>query len=74
MVVFLQGTVLVECVVETDGAVRRARIARSLDARFGLDQAALEATKEWRLLERDRRAPGDSGFLRPAPWRHSTGG
>src|SRR5262245_44256003 len=45
----VQGTVLVECVVEVDGTVRRARVARSLDPRFGLDQTAVDAVKEWRF-------------------------
>jgi len=45
----IQGTVLVECVVEVDGMVRRARVVRSLDPMFGLDQSALDAVKEWQF-------------------------
>jgi protein TonB len=45
----IQGTVIVECVVLPDGTVGDARIMRSLDARFGLDEEALVAAKQWRF-------------------------
>lgn len=45
----VQGLVMVECVVMADGTVADARIARSLDPVFGLDQAALIAAKKWRF-------------------------
>lgn len=43
----LQGTVEVEAVVGTDGRVMRARLKNSIDSRFGLDDNALEAAKNW---------------------------
>jgi TonB family protein len=43
----IQGSVLVECVVNTDGTVSDARVIRSLDATFGLDQEAIKAAKQW---------------------------
>jgi TonB family protein len=45
----VQGTVWIECVVEIDGAVRRARVVRSLDKRYGLDDEAMKAAKQWRF-------------------------
>jgi len=43
----IQGSVMVECVVNTDGTVSNARVIRSLDATFGLDQEAIKAAKQW---------------------------
>jgi periplasmic protein TonB len=43
----IQGAVLVAAIVETDGTVRNARVVRSLDAVFGLDQAAVRAATQW---------------------------
>ena len=43
----LQGEVLVDAVVGVDGTVLRARIARSLDATYGLDDEALKAVRQW---------------------------
>ena len=45
----LQGTVIVRAVVLPDGSVGVARVIRSLDAVFGLDQEALKAVKLWRF-------------------------
>ena len=45
----LQGTVGLEVIVGVDGKVERTRILKSLDAVFGLDQAAVEAAREWRF-------------------------
>ena len=45
----IQGTALVECVVQIDGSVSDARIIRSLDRRFGLDEEALTAARRWRF-------------------------
>jgi TonB family protein len=39
----IQGDVLIDAVVGIDGTVIRARITRSLDAQFGLDDEALRA-------------------------------
>src|SRR5262249_34746438 len=45
----VQGSVIVECIVNPDGTVGAARVARSLDGAFGLDQEALKAAKQWRF-------------------------
>ena len=45
----VQGLVMVECVVMPDGSVGDARIVRSLDPRFGLDQEAIKAARQWRF-------------------------
>ncbi len=43
----IQGEVLVDVVVGTDGTVLRARIAQSLDPDYGLDESALATAKQW---------------------------
>jgi TonB family protein len=45
----IQGMVLIECVVNTDGSVRDVKVVRSLDALYGLDEQAIEAAKQWRF-------------------------
>ena len=45
----IQGSVWIECVVQTDGTVGDARVTRSLDRRFGLDEEAIAAAKRWRF-------------------------
>jgi periplasmic protein TonB len=45
----IQGVVMVEAVVLTDGGVGPVRIIRSLDPTFGLDQEAIKAVKKWRF-------------------------
>jgi protein TonB len=45
----VQGPVLVECVVETDGSCSDIRVLRSLDPAFGLDQEAIKAARQWRF-------------------------
>ena len=45
----VQGLVTVECVVLPGGTVGDARIIRSLDPIFGLDQEAIAAAKKWRF-------------------------
>jgi periplasmic protein TonB len=45
----VQGSVWIECVVMPDGSVGDARVARSLDRRFGLDDEAIAAAKRWRF-------------------------
>src|ERR1019366_2923315 len=44
----VQGTVLLECVVQKDGSVGDVQVVRSLDSTFGLDQQAIIAAKAWR--------------------------
>lgn len=46
----VQGVVLVEAVVLSDGSVGDVRIVRSLDRVFGLDQEAIKAARQWRFL------------------------
>ena len=43
----VEGTVLVEAVVGSDGLVRSARVVRSLDTKFGIDQEAVNAVRKW---------------------------
>jgi protein TonB len=45
----IQGSVWIECVVLPDGSVGDARVMRSLDRHFGLDDEALAAAKRWRF-------------------------
>jgi protein TonB len=45
----VQGSVWIECVVQTDGTVGDVRVMRSLDRRFGLDEEAIAAAKRWRF-------------------------
>ena len=45
----IQGTVLVQCVVKTDGSVGDVEVIRSLDSTFGLDQEAIKAARQWRF-------------------------
>jgi TonB family protein len=45
----IQGTVVLECVVQADGKVGSARVVESLDAKFGLDEQALKAARQWRF-------------------------
>jgi protein TonB len=45
----VQGSVLVQCIVNADGSVGDARVVRSLDPVFGLDQEALRAARQWRF-------------------------
>jgi periplasmic protein TonB len=45
----VQGVVMLECVVKSDGTVGDVRIVRSLDSTFGLDQEAINAAKQWRF-------------------------
>ena len=43
----LQGVVVVEAIIMTDGTVGRSRLGRSLDPTFGLDAEALNAVSQW---------------------------
>jgi protein TonB len=45
----VQGTVLLECVVNPDGSVGEVQVVRSLDPTFGLDQQAVSAARKWRF-------------------------
>jgi periplasmic protein TonB len=45
----VEGLIELEIVVLPDGSVGRVNIVRSLDARFGLDQEAVNAVRRWRF-------------------------
>jgi periplasmic protein TonB len=45
----IQGTVWVECIVQTNGLCTGAHVVRSLDPTFGLDQEALKAANLFRF-------------------------
>jgi protein TonB len=46
----IEGTVLVDAIVLTDGSVGDdAKVIRSLDTRFGLDDEAVKASKLWKF-------------------------
>jgi protein TonB len=45
----VQGAVLLECLVRPDGSVGDVRVLRSLDSKFGLDEEAMKAAKQWRF-------------------------
>ena len=51
----VQGSVLVGCVVQTNGRCRDPRVLRSLDPRWGLDAEALATALEWRFAPGTRR-------------------
>jgi protein TonB len=46
----VQGTVWVECIVTADGNCSDARVTKSLDSVFGLDQEAVKAARQWRFV------------------------
>ena len=46
----VQGVVLLECVVQTDGSVGEIKILKSLDKAFGLDEEAIKAARQWRFV------------------------
>ena len=46
----IQGTVLLECVVNPDGTVGTIQVIHGLDPNFGLDNEAVKAAKEWRFI------------------------
>lgn len=45
----IEGSVVLEAVVQTNGAVGEVRVKRSLDREFGLDDEAVNALKKWRF-------------------------
>jgi TonB family protein len=46
----IQGSVLIEATVTTEGGVIDAKVVRSLDAKYGLDDEALKAARQWRFV------------------------
>ena len=45
----IEGDVTLDVVVLDDGSVGRSRIVKSLDKRFGIDDAAVAAVAQWRF-------------------------
>ncbi len=45
----IEGTVVLECVVETDGSVKQVKVVRSLDKTYGLDDEAVKVAKQWQF-------------------------
>jgi len=45
----VQGRVMMEMVVQANGTVGEVRVVRSLDRKFGVDDAAVKAVKEMRF-------------------------
>ena len=43
----IQGRVVLEAVIGTDGRITAVRVVRSLDKSFGLDQEAIAAARQW---------------------------
>jgi TonB family protein len=57
----IEGTVQLEAVVREDGTAGDIRVVRSLDSTFGLDEAAMQALREWQF------SPGRDRDGRPVP-------
>ena len=51
----IEGEVWLECVVHANGTVGECSITRSLDARYGLDEEAIKAARNWRFAPGTRR-------------------
>ncbi len=45
----IQGGVWLDVVVDADGSVGTVDVTQSLDAEYGLDDAAVDAAKQWRF-------------------------
>ena len=60
------GTVVLDCVVREDGKVGECRVTRSLDSRFGLDQEAIKAARQWLFV------PGKKNEIPFRPGHHRT--
>lgn len=45
----IQGTVTLEVVVVEDGTVDKVKVTQSLDDKYGLDEQAVKAVKQWRF-------------------------
>ena len=45
----IEGSVLLECAVMTDGRAARIRVVKSLDTVHGLDASAVEALRQWQF-------------------------
>jgi protein TonB len=50
-----QGSIIVECVVQTNGVCTNIHVTRSFDPAFGLDQEAIKAAGQWQFRPGMRR-------------------
>src|SRR5437762_2443575 len=50
----IQGVVLMEAIVDSDGHIGETRIRQSLDSRFGLDEEAIKTVKQWQFTPATR--------------------
>ena len=46
----IQGRVEMEAVIQPDGTIGQVRVKRSLDRKFGLDDAAVRSVKDYRFM------------------------
>ena len=76
----VQGSVWIEAVVTPEGTVADARITKSLDRVFGLDEEALKAARQWRFVPGNTVRPAGSGAdrhrvdIHPSLTSHVLGG
>jgi protein TonB len=45
----IEGAVELEAIVGVDGSVTQVRVTKSLDNTYGLDQAAIDAARQWKF-------------------------
>ena len=45
----IQGSVWLKCVVGETGDITDVEVTRSLDTEYGLDQAAIDAARQWKF-------------------------
>ena len=45
----IQGIVVLQCVVDTEGRCQDVTVTRSLDSVYGLDGEAIKTAREWRF-------------------------
>ncbi len=45
----IQGSVWLKCVVGETGDITDIKVTKSLDSEFGLDQAAIDAARQWKF-------------------------
>ena len=45
----IQGAVIVECIVQTNGTCTNIRILRAIEPSFGLNEEAIKAAQQWRF-------------------------
>jgi TonB family protein len=64
----IEGEVLMEAVVRSDGAVGDVRVVKSLDAKYGLDEQAVKAAGQW-LFEPGTRDGKPVPCSSPSRWR-----